>query len=85
MNLRPIKDLVAPGNVAAFVKYHDGQLWYEIWLSGKDTPEDFQFPVPISDIGNATFLSQDKAILFMRYIRKHMDFLKKAQDESKAN
>ena len=28
--------------------------------------------VPISDIGEATFLNQDKGILFMRYIRKSL-------------
>ena len=36
----------------------------------------FEFPVPINDVGNARFL-QDKAILFMRWIRKHIDTIEK--------
>jgi hypothetical protein len=56
--------------VVRFQFYRDGNLWYV-------TECGFLFPVPISDIGNATFLVQDKAILFMRYIRKHA---KLAQD-----
>jgi len=51
-----------------FVHYFDGSLWYE-------TETNFLFPVPVSDIGNAKFLAQDKAMLFMRYIRKHLEVL----------
>lgn len=50
-----------------------GSLWYK-------TEANLLFPVPISDIGNATFLAKDKAILFMRYIRKWLESLK--QDAS---
>ncbi len=28
------------------------------------------FPVPLDDIGDATLMYEDKAIIFMRYIRK---------------
>lgn len=34
------------------------------------TSTGLDIKVPISDIGEATFLNQDKGILFMRYIRK---------------
>jgi hypothetical protein len=30
----------------------------------------YQFPVDINDIGNATLLAEDKAIYFMRWIRR---------------
>jgi len=30
------------------------------------------FPVPIDDTGDGTFLNEDKAMLFMRYIRKQL-------------
>ena len=30
------------------------------------------FPVPIAEAGTAAFLAEDRAILFMRYIRKYM-------------
>lgn len=61
-----LKDRVR-GNVT-FIHYFDGSLWYS-------TEDDFVFPVPVSDIGTATFLAKDKGILFMRYIRKHMELL----------
>ena len=51
-----------------FSHYFDGSLWYE-------TETRLLFPVPVSDIGNAKFLAQDKAMLFMRYIRKHLEML----------
>ncbi len=57
-----------------FSFYRDETLWYE-------TDCGFMFPVPISDIGNATFSAEDKALLFMRYIRKHLAMLKKAREE----
>lgn len=55
----------------SFRFYRDGQLWYA-------TECGFEFPVPISEAGTATFLAEDKAILFMRYIRRQMDLLNKS-------
>lgn len=52
--------------IVTFTHYFDGNLWYE-------TEDHFAFPVPISDIGNATFKATDYAPLFMRYIRKHLE------------
>jgi hypothetical protein len=49
-----------------------GELWYT-------TETGFEFPVPIGDCGDGTFLSEDKAILFMRYIRKHIAYLEDAK------
>jgi hypothetical protein len=34
---------------------------------------DYTFPVPLSNIGDATLLATDKAIVFMRYIRKAIE------------
>jgi hypothetical protein len=64
-----LKDRVR-GNVT-FTHYFDGNLWY-------NTEDGFSFPVPVSDIGTATFLSSDRAMLFMRYIRKHMELIANA-------
>jgi hypothetical protein len=51
-----------------FEYYRDGNLWYK-------TESGFSFPVPVDDIGNATFKAVDKALLFMRYIRKHAELI----------
>jgi hypothetical protein len=36
------------------------------------TENGFEFRVPIEDTGDASFLAKDKAITFMRYIRKEL-------------
>ena len=51
---------------AHFVFYRDQCLFYE-------TDNGFQFAIPISDAGSATFNHEEKAILLMRYIRKHIE------------
>jgi hypothetical protein len=58
-----IKRAVSAGRRVRFIYYLDGSLWYE-------TEFDEKFDVPIADIGNATFSAEDKALLFMRYMRK---------------
>lgn len=68
-----IKDLVKDRTVS-FEFYKDRTLWYKV------NGTDFTFPVPIEDIGNATFMANDKALLFMRYIRKHLDLMEKAEN-----
>ena len=69
LKTRTIKEMVRNNQKVVFRFYRDGQLWYA-------TECGFEFPVPISDAGTATFLAQDRAILFMRYIRKYMEFLR---------
>jgi hypothetical protein len=67
-----VKEHVNNDQIVRFNYYRDGSLWYE-------TQKGFMFPVPVTDIGNATFKAEDRAILFMRYIRKHA---KAIEDES---
>jgi hypothetical protein len=66
--MRTLKEMVIGDQVVLFTRYLDGNLYYE-------TECGFEFPVPISDIGNATFRAKDKAMLFMRYIRKHLELI----------
>ena len=67
-----IRDIVKDQN-AHFVFYRDRALFYE-------TDAGFQFPVPIEDAGSATFNQEEKAILLMRYIRKHLKNVEDARD-----
>ena len=61
--MKTIKELVKDHTVS-FSHYRSGNLYYNV------DEENFQFPVPIEDTGEATFPSKEKAMLFMRYIRK---------------
>lgn len=69
-----IKEMVSDGKKVKFMHYRQKELWYV-------TETGFEFPVPIEDCGDGVFLAEDKAMLFMRYIRKHIEMLNKAKDE----
>lgn len=71
MFIPDVKDLVANGRRVAFVRYQSNQLWY-VCEGG------FEFPVPVDDTGDGVFLREDKALVFMRWIRKHVQFLRDA-------
>lgn len=66
-----IKELIQ-GEVT-FEFYRDHNLYYR---TGNG---QLLFPVPIEDVGNATFKHKDKGILFMRYIRKFLNTLKEVE------
>ena len=63
-----IKDIVKDNHVL-FDHYRKGNLFYRVDFEGLT----YEFPVPIEDTGDADFRWRDKAILFMRYIRKAID------------
>ena len=60
-----IKELVK-GNHVEFSFYRQGVFHYTVYSWG----DQYTFPVPQEDIGSATLLKRDKAITFMRWIRK---------------
>jgi hypothetical protein len=62
-----IKDHIK--GVVRFQFYRDGELFYK-------TETGLVFPVPIADTDKGVFLAEDKAILFMRYIRKFLESIK---------
>ncbi len=61
-----LKELVGQGKRVSFVMYRKGQLHYK-------TSDGFEFVVPVEDCGDGVFLNEDKAMLFMRYIRKQLE------------
>lgn len=67
-------DIVKGNAKAHFTFYRCGNLWYK-------TDCGFEFPVPIQDCGDAVFLNEDKAILFMRYIHRQLEMIKQAKQE----
>ena len=70
MNKFNIKSAVK--NSVKFSYYRKGNLYYK---AIDDNDLVLEFPVPIEDIGDATFEDVDKGIYFMRYIRKHIETL----------
>jgi hypothetical protein len=56
---------------AHFIHYREGHFIYE-------TEDGFQFPVPLIDIGTATLLAEDKALFFMRWIRRQLEIVEQA-------
>lgn len=50
-----------------FTHYQNAELWYQC------TNTSFVFPVPIADTNEARFLAEDKALIFMRWIKKQME------------
>ena len=67
-----IKDMVSNGKKVNFIRYQDGEMWYA-------TECGFEFPIPAEDLKGATFLAQDKAMLFLRWINKHSKMLDSAK------
>lgn len=65
-----IKEMVKDNKQVTFEFYRKGELWYK-------TEDGFMFPVPVEDTGDGTFLKQDKAMIFMRYIRKQLEMIEK--------
>ena len=57
--------MVKNNKKVTFSRYRKGNLYYK-------TECGFEFPVPISDTGDGEFLSEDKALTYMRWIRKHI-------------
>ena len=66
-NRMDIKEIVKD-NTVHFTKYRQGYVYYVVRVPSENA--DYMFPVPLSDIGDATLLTTDKAMVFMRYIRR---------------
>ena len=70
-----VTDIVKAGKPVKFARYQKNQLWYS-------TDCGFEFPVPISDTGDAVFLAEDKPMLFMRWINAHIKLIEQAKNEA---
>lgn len=64
-----LADLIK-NNYVTFDRYRQGVFYYLI-NDISTTPEvTYEFPVPADDVGNGTLLHTDKAITYMRWLRK---------------
>lgn len=73
--MRSVKEMVNNQQVVRFSHYRENELWYV-------TECGFTFPVPIGDIGEATFHAEEKAILLLRYLRPHHALITKAREDA---
>lgn len=69
MELPNLKDMILGDKKVVFVRFQDNQLWYQ-------ADNGFEFPIPVDDAAGGTFLAEDQASFFMRWIRKHLDYLR---------
>lgn len=69
-----LKPMVINDKTVTFQFYRDGELWYK-------TECGFEFPVPVSDTGKGMFKNQDKALLFMRWIRPQIVAIESVKEE----
>lgn len=63
--MHTLKELVSDGKHVHFQFYRKGELYYK-------TDDGFEFSVPVADAGDGVFLASDRAMFFMRYIRKQL-------------
>jgi hypothetical protein len=72
--MRTLKEMVVDNQKVRFRYYRDRELWYA-------TECGFEFPVPVDDTGTGVFKAEDRAILFMRWIRKHLAVIERGRQE----
>ena len=56
-----IKDIVK-NNTVQFLRYRKGLAYYSVKVP--DGNQEYMFPVPLEDVGDATLEAEDKAIVF---------------------
>ena len=50
------------GNKATFIEFHSGTLFYEV--------NGFRFPIPVEELQGASIKAEEKASVFLKWIRK---------------
>ena len=62
------KEHVRDGQKVHFVLFRDDQFWYE-------TEKGYRFPISLEEVRNSkvSLLASDKALLFMRWMRKYKE------------
>ena len=66
-----LKDLVKDGKKVRFSYFRDSEFWYE-------QEDGFLFPISLQEAttGRATFLAEDKAIYYMRWMKRYIEVCK---------
>ena len=70
--MNSLKDMVKDNKHVKFSFYRDGEIWYE-------TECGFSFPISGDDLKGAIFPAEDKALLYMRWIKKQLKTIEDAK------
>ena len=65
-----IKEIVKD-NTVRFQRYRQNPMYYVVTVPEEEL--EYSFPVPLDDVGDATLNAEEKAITYMRYIRKAIE------------
>jgi len=68
--------MLSPINIPTLKECIQGRVKFSFYRKGNLhylCDNGFEFRVPIDDTGDAAFLHEDKAMLFMRWIRKELE------------
>ena len=70
-----LKEIIKNPNPCTFQNFRKGNMWYK-------TACGFEFPISVDpdEIGDAIFNAEEKPMLLMRYIRKHIEALKSERE-----
>lgn len=74
MQLPTLDSLVKGNKITKFSYSRDGTLWYKV--------ENFEYPVSPEEQKGGTWTAEEKAIRHMRWIRKHLEFLKESMRQA---
>lgn len=66
-----VTDFVQKDVRVYFDSFRAGVFYY--WVEHQTSGEQYQFQVPIEEVGNATLNARDKSVMFMRWIRKGLE------------
>lgn len=70
-----LTEIIGKDKFARFTHYCDGEFWFTCDGS------DFAFPVPGVDMLDAVVYATEPTVYYMRWIRKHLEYLEKCRSE----
>jgi hypothetical protein len=69
-----VLEIIKDGSNAHFIELKNKEMWYKV--------KDFKFPIPLEKTEGGVFLAVDKASIFKRWIRKHLDLINQSLENT---
>ena len=74
--MKTVKEMMRDKTKVKFIYACKGNLWYRV------EGENFEFPVPFTDMGDGEFLSEDSATMMMRWINKQVKLIEEEREKT---